>query len=129
MASNPNSPDGKVLGRGLSWAANVDPSKFKGGKNPFAEIFNTLLEQKAQKRGGTTSAKSSSSSASDTSKTSSPSESPAKPKPPKKVPKSNKWSDVVDAYFPGYTSTTMKAGGLVKANGCAKRGKTKGRIR
>lgn len=54
---------------------------------------------------------------------------PAKPKPPKKVPKSNKWSDIVGAYFPGYTSTTMKAGGLVRGNGCAKRGRGKGTMR
>lgn len=37
-----------------------------------------------------------------------------------------KWSDVVSHYFP---PKTMKAGGLVRGNGCAQRGKGKGTMR
>lgn len=42
---------------------------------------------------------------------------------PDPIPKSNKWSDIVGAYFP---STEMKAGGIVRGCGVAKRGKGRG---
>lgn len=41
------------------------------------------------------------------------------------VPKSNNWADIVAAYFP---PSEMKAGGLVRGCGCAKRGKTRGKM-
>jgi hypothetical protein len=68
-------------------------------------------------------------------KTSSRSETPATPTTPtapatpvaspRPTPASNKWSDIVSAYFP----TQMKSGGLVRGNGCAQRGQTKGKMR
>jgi hypothetical protein len=43
----------------------------------------------------------------------------------KVLPASNKWSDIVGAYFP---AQQMKAGGLVRGSGRAQRGKSKGRM-
>ena len=48
---------------------------------------------------------------------------------PPVIPASRKWSDIVAAYFPPPLPQTMKAGGLVRGNGCAKRGRGKGTMR
>jgi hypothetical protein len=45
------------------------------------------------------------------------------------IPASRKWSDIVGAYFPAPLPQTMKKGGLVRGNGCAKRGRGKGTMR
>lgn len=54
---------------------------------------------------------------------------PSQPAMPKVMPKSNKWEDIVSAYFPENSGQPrMKAGGMVRGGGCVQRGKTKGKM-
>lgn len=120
-------PDFMALGRAAGWvgpgaARNNTEAETTGGKkdNPFI---------RDDRNGPGKGSNATSNTTSNTTSTTTPgSATQATPKPTAIRPKSNKWEDIVKAYFPKTGGNVYKDGGIVRGGGAAQRGRGRGKM-